>query len=77
MHKFFNGNTVKVSYFYTPNVGSIFKLHNKKLINAENKEMKNCNCRKEEECSLEDKCISEDIIYKCVVTAYLGTAGSI
>ena len=58
------------------------KSHNKKVTNAENKQTKHCNCRKKQECPLEGKCRSEDIIYKCVVTAtghprkaYLGTAG--
>ena len=37
LHKIFNGNTVKVSYSCTPNIGSIIKSHNKKLTNAENK----------------------------------------
>ena len=81
MHKIFNRNTVKASYSCTPNVGSIIKSHNKKLTNAENKQTKKFNCRKKEKCSLEGKYRSEDIIYKCVVTAtghprkvYLGTA---
>ena len=81
LHKIFNRNTVKVSYSCTPNVGSIIKSHNKKLTNTESKQMKDCNCRKKEECPLEGKCRSEDIIYKCVATAighrqraYLGTA---
>ena len=62
-------------------MGSIIKSHNKKLNNAENKQTKHCNCRKRQECPLEGKSRSEDIIYKCVVTAtghprkiYLGTA---
>ena len=38
------------------------------LINAANKQTKDCNCRKKEECQLEGKCRSEDIC-KCVVTA--------
>ena len=81
LHKIFNKNTVKVSYSCTLNVGSIIKSHNKKPINAENKQTKDCNCRKKEECPLKGKCRSEDIIYKCVVTAtghprkvHLGTA---
>ena len=69
LHKIFNRNTVKVSYSCTPKVGSIIKSHNKKLTNAESKQMKDCNCRKKEECPLEGKCRSEDIIYKCVATA--------
>ena len=43
--------------------------------------MKDCDCRKKEECPFEGKCRSEDITYKCVVTAtghprkaYLGIA---
>ena len=82
MCKIFNRNTVKFSYSCTPNEGSIIKSRNKKLIYAENKETKDCSCRKKEECPLEGKCRSEDIIYKkCIVTAkgnprkaYLGTA---
>ena len=65
----FNSNTVKVSYSCTPNVDSIIKPHNKKLNNAENKQTKHCNCRKKQEYPLEGKSRSEDIIYKCVVTA--------
>ena len=65
----------------TPNVGSIIKSHSKKLTNAKKKQTKHCKCRKKQECPLEGKCRSDDIIYKCVVTAtghprnvYLGTA---
>ena len=64
-------------------MGSIIKSHNKKLTNTESKQMKDCNYRKKEECLLEGKCRSEDIICKCVATAighrqgaYLGTAES-
>ena len=60
---------------------SIIKSRNKNSTNAEKKQTKHCNCRKKQECPLEGKCRSEDIIYKCVVTAtghpgklYLGTA---
>ena len=51
------------------------------MTNAEKKQTKLCNCRKKQEFPLEGKCRSEDVIYKCVVTAtghprnvYLGTA---
>ena len=76
LHKIFN-----ISYSCTPNVGSIVKSHNKKLTNAENKQTKHCNCKKKQECPLQGKCRSEDIIYKCAVAAtghprkvYKGTA---
>ena len=65
----FNKSTVKVSYSCTTNMGSIIKSHNKTLTNAENKQTKDCNCRKKEECPLKGKCRSKDIIYKCVVAA--------
>ena len=68
LHKIFNKNTVKISYSCTPNVGSIIKSLNKKLTNGENKQTKNCNCGKKEECPLEGNCRSEYIICKCVVT---------
>ena len=79
LHKIFNEKTVKVNYSCTPNVGSIIKLHNEKLTNAETSKQKIVS-RKKEECPLKNKCRSNDIIYKCVVTAkghprkvYLGT----
>ena len=56
-------------------MGSVIKSHNKKLTNME------INCRRKEECLLEGKCRSGDIIYKCAASAighrqraYLGTA---
>ena len=80
-HKIFNRNNVKVSYCCTQNVGNIIKSHNKKLINSNNHHAQPCNCRKEEDCPLEGKCRTENIIYKCVVSTpghsdkvYLGTA---
>ena len=69
MHKICNRNTVKVSYSCMPNGGSVITSLSKKLTNAEKKQTKHCNCRKKQECPLEGKCRSKDIIYKCVVTA--------
>ena len=81
MHKTFNWNSVKVSYSFTQIVASIIKSHNKKLINAGQQNMKECNCRKKEECSLEGKSRSKNIVHKCVTAVtdqpqrtYLGTA---
>ena len=69
LHKIFNRYSVKVSYSCKPNVDSIIKSHNKKLTSTENKQTKKCKCRKKEKCLLEGECRSEDIMYKCVVTA--------
>ena len=77
LHKISNINTVNFSYSCIPNVGSIIKSYNKKLINAENKQTKDCNCKKRKNARWK---VNVDI-YKCVVTAtdhpqkvYLGTA---
>ena len=80
-HKISNRNNVKVSYCCTQNVGNIIKSHNKKLINSSNHHEQPCNCRKKEDCPLEGKCRTENIIYKCIASTsshpdkvYLGTA---
>ena len=67
-HKIFNRNNVKVSYCCTQNVGNIIKSHNKKLINSSNHHEQPCNCRKKEDCPLEGKCRTENIIYKCIAS---------
>ena len=62
-------------------MGNIIKSHNKKLINSSNHLEQTCNCRKKEDCLLEGKCRTENIIYKCITSrsghpdkVYLGTA---
>ena len=72
---------MKISYCCTQNVGNIIKSHNKKLINSSNHHEQPCNCRKKEDCPLEGKCRTENIIYKCIASTsghpdkvYLGTA---
>ena len=79
-HKIFNRNNVKVSYCCTQNVGNIIKSRNKKLINSSNHHAQPCNCTKKEDCPLEEKCRTENIIYKCIVSTsghpdnvYIGT----
>ena len=70
LHTMFNKNTVKVSYCCTQNVASIFKSHNKKLINMSIKNTLPCNCRKKHECPLDSKCRVKNIVYKCVALVY-------
>ena len=79
-HKTFNNNNVNVSYCCIQNVGNI-KSHIKKLISSSNHHPQPCNCRKKEDCPLDGKCRTENIIYKCIVStsvnpdkAYLETA---
>ena len=61
--------------------GKFIKSHNKKLINSSNHHEQPCDCRKKEDCPLEEKCRTENIIYKCIASTsghsdkvYLGTA---
>ena len=81
LHKIFNRSTIKVNYCYTQNLGNIIKSHNKKLISSNDQIILPFNCRKKEERPLEEKCIANNIVYKCITSAtgfpnkvYLGTA---
>lgn len=66
LQKIFNKNKVEVSYCCTQNITSIIKSHCKKLINASIKNTLSCNCRKKQECPLDEKSRAENIIYKSV-----------
>ena len=62
-------------------MGNIIKSHNKKLINSCNHHAHPCNYRKKEDCPLEGKCRTENVIYNYKVStsgqadeAYIGTA---
>ena len=54
------------------NVNSIIKSHNRKTIknflDKKEKEGKMCNCRQKENCPLQGKCLTSQIIYKAIVT---------
>ena len=46
LHRYFNRNTIKVSYSSMPNMGSLISGHNKKILGATTGlETKGCNCR--------------------------------
>ena len=79
--KIFNRNNVKVSYSCTENMSSLISSHNKKLSNSRTGNIKPCNCRKKDECPLNEQCLAQDIVYKCIASTsmnpdktYLGTA---
>ena len=79
--KIFNRNNVKVSYSCMPNIGSIIKAHNRKIIQKNPEPSKACNCRKPEECPMKGKCLSSQVVYKATVNSedasvsYVGLAG--
>ena len=47
----------------------IINKHNKKILTKkENKRVDECNCRKKEECTLNGKCMSTNVLYKATAT---------
>ena len=58
---------MNVSCCCIQNVGKT-KSHNKKLISSNNNHPQSCHCRKKEDCPLDGKYRTENIIYKCIVS---------
>ena len=84
LYKYFNRNTIKVSYSCMQNMQSIIATKNKKLLGENMKlEEKGCNCRKNKnECPLGNKCLTECLVYKAEITSentvksYIGMAST-
>ena len=66
LHKIFNRNTIKLSYSCTKNMGRIIKSHNKKITTTKTTENLDCNCRSKQNCPMDGKCRSSNVIYKCI-----------
>ena len=70
-HRLFNDNTVKLSYSCMPNMDSIVKTHNTKILKkkdeADAKEEKACNCRDKASCPLGNDCLKTNVVYKATV----------
>ena len=74
LHKLFNRNTIKVSYSCMPNVKNIISRHNKKVLSqatAIHPPVK-CNCRNPAECPLNQKCLSNNVVYAAEVKSKNG-----
>ena len=69
LNKIFNRNSVKMSYRCTPNLSRKISAHNSKMLNpkVEQEDKKECNCRKKNECPVENKCLQEGVIYQATV----------
>ena len=69
LRKIFNKNTLKLSYCCMKNMASIIRNHNKSVLNhkEEREDEVLCNCRKKEECPLQNKCLKKNIIYQASV----------
>ena len=68
-HKLFNRNNVKISYSCTKNMKSIITDHNKSILNPSKQSQEGCNCRNKNNCPLDGKCLSENIIYKATLNS--------
>ena len=73
--KFFNRNTVKISYSTTSNLNSYIAQHNKKILNCEQsdnppKGVNNCSCpkNKKDTCPLNGRCLDVNIIYQAEIS---------
>ena len=64
--KIFNRNTLKVSYSWMSNIDSTIKNHNSGLINSR-VAGKTCNCRKNDTCSVDGRCLEEGIVYEATI----------
>ena len=69
-HKLFNKSIVKISDRCTRNIKTIINSHNAKILFPKNStEQRTCNCLNKDNCPLEQKCLTTDIVYKAKVTS--------
>lgn len=72
LHKIFNRNTIKLSYSCMPNIKQIIDSNNKKKLNQQKNNCanqdNNCNCRTKDQCPLQNKCQTQNIVYQATVT---------
>ena len=70
LNEILNRKTVKMSYSCTENVDQILNRHNKRLLMKETqapRQQNTCNCKIPQNCPVENKCLTESIIYKATV----------
>ena len=67
----FNRNTLKISCSCMPKIGQVIKNHNKSILDQNEPELlkKRCNCREKTACPLENKCLTEYVVYRAQVTS--------
>ena len=67
---------MKVSYSCTDNIATIINKHNKKITSNDPTPTQNgCNCRKKDQCPLDNNCLSTSIVYNAHVTTDEDTTG--
>ena len=64
----FNKNTLKLSYSCMPNMETIIKSHNSALTKTNNStQSRQCDCRVKNECPLDNKCLTKNVVYEATV----------
>ena len=69
LNKIINRQTVKISYRCSANVGQRIQSHNRKILNEKPQDSKDklCNCRKKDQCPVNNECLKENVVYKATV----------
>ena len=70
IYKIFNKYTVKISYSCSKNISSIISGQNKKITEKPSPVERECNCRNREQCPLENKCLTKNIVYEAKITSH-------
>jgi len=83
LHRYFNRNTIKISYSCMPNISSIISSHNRKVLGQTNNiTEEGCNCPRRTICPVDGKCLTKSVIYKAEVKVgnssanYIGLAST-
>ena len=85
LHKIFNKHTLQLSYSCMPDIKSIISSHNKAVLSNFYQSQtqtndKECNCRKKDQCPLDGKCLTQNVVYQATITtqtssdSYVGLA---
>ena len=76
LRSIFNRNTLKLSYSCMPNIKSIIDKRNKGVLLKLEPEIANversCNCRKKDQCPLDNQCLTKGIVYQTTITSSEG-----
>ena len=84
LRKILNTKCLKISYCCLPNVKARITSSNNKILKKDKEEdSRTCNCRKKEECPVNNNCLLEKVIYKAEITEkngdikeYIGSTGN-
>ena len=66
--KFLNRNTIKISYSTTRNMKAYIDKHNMAILGSKADNQDGCNCHKKNECPLQNRCKTSEIVYTGEVT---------